>query len=73
MDPDELPDLLQSFHRGTSPLVNEQEGVGLGLSLVQQIVAEMDGSLNIDTAPGRGTTVTVRLPATESAPGSKAD
>jgi signal transduction histidine kinase len=73
MDPDELPDLLQSFHRGTSPLVDEQEGVGLGLSLVQQIVAEMDGSLNIDTAPGRGTTVTVRLPATESAPGSKAD
>jgi signal transduction histidine kinase len=63
MDPDELPDLLQSFQRGTSPLVGEREGVGLGLSIVQQIVAEMNGTLDIETAPEQGTTVTVRLPA----------
>ena len=73
MDPDELPDLLRSFQRGTSPLVGEREGVGLGLSIVQQIVAEMNATLDIETAPGQGTTVTVRLPATERAPGSQAD
>jgi len=70
MDPDEVPDLLQSFHRGTTPLVEEREGVGLGLSIVQQIVTEMNGTIDIDTAPGRGTTVTVRLLAPESTAGS---
>jgi len=63
MEPDDVPELLQSFRRGKSAFVGEREGVGLGLSIVQQIVAELNGDLAIETAPGRGTTVTVRLAA----------
>jgi signal transduction histidine kinase len=39
------------------------EGTGLGLALVKGMVALHGGMLNIQSAPGKGTTVTVRLPA----------
>lgn len=35
----------------------------LGFVFVRQTVAELDGELSIDSEPGEGTTVTVRLPA----------
>lgn len=39
-----------------------QGGTGLGLYIVQSIVDEHGGTLAIDSRPGAGTTVTVRLP-----------
>jgi signal transduction histidine kinase len=38
-------------------------GAGLGLSLVRRIVELHGGEVSIDSAPGRGTTVTVAIPA----------
>jgi Na+/proline symporter/signal transduction histidine kinase len=38
------------------------EGTGLGLSLVYSILMDLGGTLELDSEPGRGTTVTVRLP-----------
>jgi signal transduction histidine kinase len=38
-------------------------GTGLGLPIARQIAAAHAGSLSIDSEPGRGTTVRVRLPA----------
>jgi PAS domain S-box-containing protein len=38
------------------------EGVGLGLPIVQGIVTRHGGAVGLDTAPGRGTRVTVTLP-----------
>jgi PAS domain S-box-containing protein len=38
------------------------EGIGLGLSIVQGLVAAAGGAVSIDSAPGRGTAVTVLLP-----------
>lgn len=37
-------------------------GLGLGLALVKNIVAMMGGEIQIDSAPGEGTRVTVSLP-----------
>jgi signal transduction histidine kinase len=37
-------------------------GTGLGLSLVRSLVARCGGSVEIESAPGRGTRVAVRLP-----------
>src|SRR5205085_1136029 len=37
-------------------------GTGLGLSLVQEIVAKHNGDVRFETAPGRGTTFVVTLP-----------
>jgi signal transduction histidine kinase len=42
-------------------------GSGLGLSIVQGIVARHEGSLNVESAPGKGTTFTIVLPKNASA------
>lgn len=40
----------------------ESGGTGLGMSIVFRIVAEHGGAVSADGAPGRGATITVRLP-----------
>ena len=37
-------------------------GSGLGLTIVERIVTDHGGTIEVDTAPGRGTTFTLRLP-----------
>ncbi len=41
------------------------KGTGLGLSIVDRIIAEHGGKLRIESEPGKGTTVTVVLPAAQ--------
>jgi signal transduction histidine kinase len=41
------------------------KGTGLGLSICQGLVRSHGGEIQIDSAPGRGTRVTVRLPAAD--------
>jgi len=45
------------------------EGTGLGLTMVYGIVQQLGGTIELETAPGRGTTVTLSIPAQPSAPG----
>jgi signal transduction histidine kinase len=47
-------------------------GSGLGLAIVQQIVREHRGQVTIESPPGQGTTVTVRLPAASAPAGRPA-
>jgi two-component system, NtrC family, sensor histidine kinase PilS len=53
----ELDSLFQPFH-GTFP-----KGSGLGLAIVHRIVADYHGEIQVSSLEGRGTTVSVRLPA----------
>ncbi len=41
----------------------EAPGVGLGLYIAWKIVGQMDGTITVESAPGRGSIFTVRLPA----------
>ena len=50
-------------HRAFEPFVTSQtNGTGLGLAVVYSAVQEHGGSVDIMSAPNRGTTVTVELP-----------
>ncbi|MFT5495758.1 MAG: two-component system, sporulation sensor kinase E, partial [Kiritimatiellia bacterium] len=42
------------------------EGTGLGLMIVQRIVRDHGGQVEIDTVPGKGTTVTLFFPRDEN-------
>ncbi len=46
----------------------KRSGTGLGLATVKKIVEEHDGSIAIGSAPGEGTTVTIRLPGVSRGP-----
>ncbi len=48
-------------------------GTGLGLSMVYGFVQQSRGFVEIDSAPGRGTTVTLYLPRSEGVPEAAAD
>ena len=50
----------------------DQQGTGLGLSLVHATVQRHRGTLTVDSEPGRGTTFNVRLPIHGPAPAAPA-
>lgn len=57
-----IPRLTERFYRVDSARSQESGGTGLGLAIVKHIAERHRGSLEIDSTPGKGTTVTVSLP-----------
>ncbi|MGB7981356.1 MAG: HAMP domain-containing sensor histidine kinase [Candidatus Nanopelagicales bacterium] len=53
---------FERFYRADRARSREQGGSGLGLAIVAAIVAAHEGSVQLDTQQGRGTTVRVLLP-----------
>ena len=58
--PRELRNIFQSFYRTRA--TSQTEGVGLGLSIVKDIVGLHDGHLDVHSRLGRGSTFGVLLP-----------
>lgn len=63
--PEDLPFVFERFYRGDRSRNREGGGAGLGLTIVKGIVDAHQGEINISSEDGKGTTVTVRFPATE--------
>lgn len=62
MDPQQVPKALEPFTQLQGGLAKGHGGSGLGLALVNALVRLHEGTLVIQTAPGRGTTIHVRFP-----------
>ncbi|MBP2301993.1 ATP-binding protein [Azospirillum picis] len=60
---DALARILEPFQQADSSIPRRFGGTGLGLSICRDLMALHDGSLSIDSEPGKGTAVTVRFPA----------
>jgi signal transduction histidine kinase len=59
----EIRDAVQLFGQVDNSLSRRYDGAGLGLPLAIQLAELHGGTLTVESAPGRGTTVTVHLPA----------
>jgi signal transduction histidine kinase len=66
--------IFDKFYRGPEARSIEAQGLGLGLTLVQQAVAAHHGSITVVSSPGHGTTFRVALPlAQDDAAAPKAE
>ncbi len=54
--------IFEQFFRAEDSLVHETKGSGLGLSLVRHIIDAHGGTIEVVSAPGRGSTFTLILP-----------
>jgi len=61
--------IFDKFYRAENSLVHETKGSGLGLALVRHIMEAHGGEVQVDSAPGRGSTFTLVLPLTR--PGAR--
>ncbi len=56
-----LPHIFEEFSREHTTTESKVVGTGLGLPIVKAFVDLMDGTIAVESAPGKGTTFTVRL------------
>jgi two-component system sensor histidine kinase EvgS len=64
---DKLPRLFTPFYRAHSP--EQYPGSGLGLNIARILCQMMGGDIGVNSEPGRGTRLEIRLPLTLAAPG----
>jgi two-component system sensor histidine kinase/response regulator len=59
----DLARIGEEFFRAKNARYSSITGTGLGLSIVRELMARYGGSMEISSSQGRGTTVTLHLPA----------
>jgi len=58
----DLPRIFEPFYRSQDVIAAQIQGSGLGLSLVQHIVAAHGGRVSAESTPGQGSSFTIHLP-----------
>jgi len=64
MTSDEAGKIFNDFY------TTKEGGTGLGLSIVRRLVTDVQGTIGVETAPGRGTRIIIEVPAGTSKPRS---
>jgi signal transduction histidine kinase len=59
---EEMTRIFQEFYRSDAAKAEIPLGTGLGLPIVNQILKSYQGSVQVDSTPGEGSTFTVHLP-----------
>ncbi len=62
MDAETLSHAFEPFYQGKTTVALGDRGIGLGLSLVKSMVEAHEGTIRIESEPGKGTTVSFTLP-----------
>ena len=63
------PRIFEKFAQADAADARQRSGIGLGLSIVKQIVTRLGGEVSFDDAPGGGTVFHVTLPRWRHAAG----
>lgn len=67
------PEDIERIFRPLFTTKGEGKGTGLGLSISQDIIKSHNGTIDVESAPGKGTTFTVRLPSANQPPSPSGD
>ena len=62
IEPDDIDHIFDRLHLLDQKGDNLFGGMGIGLPLVRAVVQHHDGTIDVESQPGRGSTFTVRLP-----------
>ena len=63
MTPEQLEAMFDDYSRFNVTASREIEGTGLGMSIVNNLVKLMNGSIEASSKPGKGTKVVLRIPS----------
>jgi PAS domain S-box-containing protein len=64
--PEHVPRIFEKFYMVDGTITRRAGGAGVGLYLVREIVRLHDGTVEVQSRPGRGSTFSVRLPRAPS-------
>lgn len=69
---DDLPNIFREFYQVGNAARDREQGLGLGLAIVQRSAALLGARVNVRSVPGRGSLFSLRLPAMRNvaAPGA---
>lgn len=59
---DFIPSLFEPFARAEDPRISKVQGTGLGMTITENLVRMMNGTIAVKSAPGFGSTFTVSVP-----------
>jgi signal transduction histidine kinase len=62
----DLPHVFERFYRGDPSRTRATGGFGLGLAIAKALIEAYGGTISADSTPGKGTRMTVELPAGQS-------
>ncbi len=66
MDQKEVRKIFQKFYRTKRAEESGEVGTGIGLSIVEQIVTQHGGTIEVESRPGEGSCFTLVLPVSSS-------
>ncbi len=73
MSPEFMQKMYQPFERAEDPLIRDEHGAGLGLSISMRIIRMMSGDMMAVSEPGKGSKFTVTLHLKRGVEKAKAD